>query len=412
MQFGLYLVFITLAYLRWQTLLPDTHFMRAVLVVLAISALFSWRKTSDTRIVAVMLGFLALIFALIPFARFTMAAYYTFTGMSKVITIALIGFIVVDSWKKLAALAAVLLASHAYLALTTLATYHSLSVGAELARIGAVGTAKGSWLGDANDFALALNIVLPLAVILFLNQRGLRKVALLGCAALLIAGIMSTYSRGGFITMVGAMAGVWFLRGRRVWVGVVVTVAVVGLLVLAPQSYLSRLGTIETLDKNDTGYGRLQLWKAGLLMLKDHPLTGVGPGSYHGAFGSSYMSMVERNSNKWHVAHSAYVTVAAEMGLPGIILYCYLIYLAFKENLATRRLLRERGSPSWQVALCEGFTCSLIAYVVGSTFLSVAYYDHVYFLAALSAAMAATVRAELAPARQLAEQPLAAQAAA
>lgn len=399
MQFGLLLAFISMYYGRWHSLLSGAHVMRGLLLLLLLLVLFSWGQKKLHPIINVLLVFLLLFLFLIPFARFTMGAYSTFIAMTKTVAISLIVFAVVDNWRKLASVVALLLVLHTYLAVTSLG---GNSGGSEVVRLGAAGLAGGSWLGDPNDFALAVNIVLPFAVCLLLNRRGVLRIPLLVCCALLLAAIVVTYSRGGFLTLVASMTCLWLLKGRKMGVAAVAALLVGAVIVLAPQAYVERMKTISTVDENDTSYGRLQLWKAGLYMLRDNPLTGVGPGSYYGSFGRDYIGLVDRHSGKWKVAHSAYITIAAEMGLPGILIYCYLLYLAIKENLATRRLLLERGSPAWQVAICEGLICGLVAYAVGSAFLSVCYYLHLYFLAALSASLAMMVRQ---PAPERAREP-------
>jgi O-antigen ligase len=167
--------------------------------------------------------------------------------------------------------------------------------------------------------------------------------------------------------------------------------------IFAPAGYLDRMETSTTIEEGDTSYGRIQLWKAGLYMLVENPLTGVGLGAYPSAYGRTYSSYVEHYTNKWHVAHSSYITMAAELGLGGIIIYLYIIYLIFKQNTELRRLLLAANQKdSLLYTTSNAITISLVAYVVGSTFLTACYYPHLYLLLSLTVALGEITRRELA----------------
>jgi len=59
--------------------------------------------------------------------------------------------------------------------------------------------AVGGFFGNPNDLATTLNMLLPLAVALTLLSEGVKRAFYAACAAILIGGVIVTFSRGGFL---------------------------------------------------------------------------------------------------------------------------------------------------------------------------------------------------------------------
>src|SRR5207244_4035027 len=75
----------------------------------------------------------------------------------------------------------------------------------------------GGLFNNPNDLALHLVTMFPIAIGLSLGTRGvLKKLLFLGCAILFIAGIVATFSRGGFVGLVCSLSVVgWELVCRN-----------------------------------------------------------------------------------------------------------------------------------------------------------------------------------------------------
>src|SRR5262245_25982118 len=75
----------------------------------------------------------------------------------------------------------------------------------------------GGMFENPNDLATALDLLLPLSIMLTLLSKGLARLFYLACAAVMAIGVLVTFSRGGFLGLI-AMGGLllWKLgRGRR-----------------------------------------------------------------------------------------------------------------------------------------------------------------------------------------------------
>jgi O-antigen ligase len=134
--------------------------------------------------------------------------------------------------------------------------------------------------------------------------------------------------------------------------------------------------------------GRLEIWERGLTYMLDHPLFGVGANNFSTAEGT-LSPFAERQQFgigvRWNAPHNSFVQVGAELGFPGLILFVALIGSAFSTlSRAGRRhgrsVTARRGGPP----LARALTASLFGFVVGASFLSLAYGEMLYTLVAFA----------------------------
>ncbi len=238
----------------------------------------------------------------------------------------------------------------------------------------------GGMFSNPNEMALHLVTMVPIAVGLLLSARGLLRKCVYGvCAALMVAGIAVTFSRGAFLGLIG-MTGVllWKLgRRNRIGITVLMVVGTVLFLALAPGGYSGRVLSIfnSKLDANDSSIMRQQvLWRSLYTALR-HPLLGIGMGNFH------IVSIREL------VSHNAYTQVAAELGVAALVCYTLFIITPLRRLRQIERATYpvRRGSRFYYMAI--GLQASLVAYMVSSFFASVAYTWYVYYLVAFAIAL-------------------------
>jgi putative inorganic carbon (HCO3(-)) transporter len=256
-----------------------------------------------------------------------------------------------------------------------------------LSRLGFQLTAEGRverlYFYDSNDFATYALTALPLGVYFALtSKRLLRYVAIAGIAVLLL-GFVWTGSRGGFLALLAVVA--YFLLRyttvRRSWRwSTVVAIAVLATATVGDK-YWTRISTVfrPTQDYNLTEeQGRMQIWRRGVGYMLAHPVLGVGAGNFPRAEGT-ISPLVERQprgrSLKWGPPHNSYVQVFAELGVPGFIIFAAFFISVFRALAAP---------PAGRARLAHTLTASLIGFAVGSFFLTLAYNDMLYTLAAIA----------------------------
>jgi len=239
----------------------------------------------------------------------------------------------------------------------------------------------GGMFENPNDLATALDLLLPFAVLLTLIRKGLSRLFYLGCAACIAVGVLVTFSRGGFLGLI-ALSGVllWKLgRGRRLKTTLGAALVCGILFAALPGGYGDRVATIFKSDEDQTGSAQLrrELMERAATVAINRPIVGVGMGNFH------IYSIREK------VAHNAYLEIAAELGVMGLIAYLIVILAPFR---SLRRIERQtRGVRSkgeremyW---LSVTIQASLIAYMVCSFFASIQYLWYLYYTAAYAVAL-------------------------
>ncbi len=248
--------------------------------------------------------------------------------------------------------------------------------------------ASGSFLGDGNDFALSVNVALPMCLYLFGESRSMFKKMLFGgMLIVLVVAVVVSQSRGGILAL--ACMGVYFwLRSNKKIVGMFGMVLMVGVvMVSAPPQLFDRMEKLTGEDIDGSAQGRLLAWGSAVRMALDHPFVGVGAGHFPVKYGVEYRPEgYGPNEIPWQTAHSSYFLILGELGLPGII---FLLGIVFHNVLENNRALRQykNGKAAEDLKryrLLHALTASWMAFAVGGAFLSASYYPHVYLLAALS----------------------------
>ncbi len=259
------------------------------------------------------------------------------------------------------------------------------------------GTGQGGWVSDENDLALALNAALGVGVFLFLETRSLvRRAWLLGVMGLLLAGVVATLSRGGFVGLatLGAYVFVVSPPRRRLLVVACLVLAILGLFIFAPAQYWSEVRSIETsTDQTDTGWQRLYLWGMAWRMFLDHPVWGVGTRNF-GIQAPFYEDVEYAETGGYHVwgrvCHSMYFTLIAEQGLIGVILFVLTLKWTFSTGRRLKRHAADHPEDPAAVTtqfLATGLTAGVVGVLVTGAFLTVLYYPVLWVLVAFLAAL-------------------------
>ncbi|HEX4600963.1 MAG TPA: O-antigen ligase family protein [Gemmatimonadales bacterium] len=267
---------------------------------------------------------------------------------------------------------------------------------------------------DANDFATLVATALPLGLYFVLGQRRLvlRLLALAGLG-LLVVGEIRSGSRGGFLALLAVAAFVLLrfttLPARSRFVGLLVIAAV--LATTASDRYWTQMQTIinPQQDYNATSdAGRLKTWERGFTYLEAHPVFGVGAGNFPVAEGT--ISPLARRQEygigvPWTTAHNSFLQVGAEIGIPGLLFFVGLIVSAFVGLRRVARRSLQAGAAAQNTArLAQSLMTALVGFAVGGFFLSLAYSDVLYALAALALALQKVTRPDD-PRRRLAVRP-------
>ncbi|HEY3570322.1 MAG TPA: putative O-glycosylation ligase, exosortase A system-associated [Thermoanaerobaculia bacterium] len=251
----------------------------------------------------------------------------------------------------------------------------------------------GGFMSDNNSFAMVLNMILPLlaAIILTEKQRYLKITAWV-VAALCVATILFTFSRGGLLTLAAVLPLLIWRSRHRVAVMLVVALALGGFYFWTSdrftKDYVERAQTISDYHEDRSAMGRLNAWQTSWGVFLDYPVFGVGPNNLEVVY-RDYSPEPER----FRVSHNAYLQILCECGLPALVLFLAAIASGF---WSLRRMQRAAERDSWVEVYARMLQISLLAYLIGSIFLSTAYSELLYQLIAMSVSLEIIARSEAA----------------
>jgi len=201
---------------------------------------------------------------------------------------------------------------------------------------------------NPNDLATLCLIALGVALALMFSKPPWTLVRLgAGLSAiLLLVVILLTQSRGAFIGLVAGMgpALIWlgFKRPGRLVLSAGVLTLVIGLAVpatvwerLSGLGMLTSISTIALADPEGSAEQRFEVQKVAWQIFLDNPVFGVGLGAYP-LENARYSPGLGRRDT-----HNTYLNLAAEVGLPGLALWCALVWSVLRHAYRRRRLAAQ-----------------------------------------------------------------------
>lgn len=179
----------------------------------------------------------------------------------------------------------------------------------------------------ANELGGTLALLLPFALALVLlpgkATPGVRRVppwVLVACAGLMLAALVLLGSRSGLLgALAGAAVVVWWARprwraGYALGAGIVLALGLVLALLRA-----------EDPANVDTVAFRLELWARTVTMIRAAPFTGVGLNAFPLVQPDLYPILRHEASGFVAHAHSLYLQIAVDLGVPGLIAFLALL---------------------------------------------------------------------------------------
>ena len=206
------------------------------------------------------------------------------------------------------------------------------------------------------EMALPFAVMYPVALLGRARRRGKASLApslaacgVFGLAALIVAGIIHSFSRMGFIAMLfsilvmAALAFVsspvsWFRRSRkRRWgaAGLLAVALLAGVAFLPSERLILRFAELTSSDP--TAGGRAKLWAATIPLIKAYPVFGCGLGGYETVFlkFKTFDPLVRDD-----FAHNDYLQLLAELGLVGFAMLavaaCSLVRSTLHQAVASQ----------------------------------------------------------------------------
>jgi O-antigen ligase len=225
----------------------------------------------------------------------------------------------------------------AYIAITGFYMLHSLKeyiAGRHVYRMGITRMiGVDQFLNDPNSFGASLVISLPFLFLLFrTDDKAVFRVIYIAYGALATACMVLTGSRSAFVTLLLFMLLDQIRRKGKKRYLMLIAVILLGLLgwQFVPEEKRLRLETIWNpevgpANAEQSAEGRIEGFKAGMRMLADRPLTGVGAG------GKNFVQYrVANDDGAPNPAHNLAGELFGTMGILGGIVFCCQLVVVWR----------------------------------------------------------------------------------
>ncbi len=226
---------------------------------------------------------------------------------------------------------------------------------------------------DPNNMAIMIIFILPFVLHRLFTVRTMGGMLLyLALLILNLAGLVTTYSRGGLLALVLLlilMAWEYRKKFRLYHLGFIQFIAMAIFLLAwatVPESYWHRQSSL--IRENDFSLQRRASYlTVGWEAFKKHPLLGNGPGTFRDIYADSVMGAVfeRKDSTRRRYAHNTYLEVLVGSGLLGLTLFLVLLAVTLA-SFSRARAIFLAGNDT-ETAELTG--CYRIAFVVLAIYL-------------------------------------------
>ena len=209
---------------------------------------------------------------------------------------------------------------------------------------------------DHTSYGAALAMVIPpvLALLTWRRFSAFLRLALLGVLAILITGMIFSYTRAAWVSLVAVGALFVIMKlGVRLRTLISAMVLVAGFLWVAQDALLIQLQkneqdssdnltehveSISNVSSDASNLERLNRWNCAIAMFQERPLIGWGPGTFQFVYApfqrSEDRTIISTNNADGGNAHSEYLGPLAEQGVMGMVfalgLLGFCLHLGFR----------------------------------------------------------------------------------
>lgn len=238
---------------------------------------------------------------------------------------------------------------------------------------------EGSFISDNNTMALAMVTTVPLLVYL-VSQAPTKwiKYALISVAILTTVSALGSYSRGALLASMAMGAFLWLKSRNKVKIGIVIVLMAPLIYLSMPADWTARMHSIDDYKEDSSAMGRINAWHFAFNIANNFPM---GGGFF--TFTPRLFKEYAPNPEAFHVAHSIFFQVLGEHGYVGLALFLIMLLLGWRTGSQIIKFARGKPELTWARTLAQMCQVSMIGYLTAGTFLTMAYYDLIYYVLAI-----------------------------
>ncbi|MHB1357186.1 MAG: O-antigen ligase family protein [Anaerolineae bacterium] len=223
-----------------------------------------------------------------------------------------------------------------------------------------------AFFGSPNNLALYLERVLPIALAVGFSRAKLHRWLYLMAGVVIVTTIILTYSRGAIFLGLPAivLTLVWMRGGRWRWLALIGIIAGIALVIplLGTERFASLLD-----PTRGTSFIRLGLWRASLLMVRDHTLLGVGLDNFLYYYGDYILPGAEVERFLSH-PHNLVLDFWLRLGVGGLVALLMLLWAAVRSASRAMRRIHVSRLRMMVMASVAGIAAMVCHGLVDSSF--------------------------------------------
>ena len=226
---------------------------------------------------------------------------------------------------------------------------HRVDMGESLRRLTASFT-------DPNNFGGFLVIAIPvfLALILAKVPKRIKLFILMPAVAGLMFCLYRTSSRGAWLGLAVSVLALCVLKKSKAVIAGLVVLALV-FFIFAPGVTKDRLKSAFVVEHGNPTWERVKIWQGASNMVAAHPVLGIGVNNFVSMF--PRYKPADYPDNRY--AHNSFLQMAAEVGIPGVLIFILFLFFIFKNSLGALN-----RSSSWIKDAGIGLWCGLLGFNV------------------------------------------------
>ncbi len=373
------LIYVCFAIIRpedlWYWSVPRGNYSRIVAVALLIGWLLkgtgNWNFGRAKPIVLALVLYLVWACLSATQARDAAQAWGWVEMQAKTVLPFVVGMTLIDSVTKLKQLAWVIALSHGYVAFDLNESYYS-----GFNRLQEVGFGGM----DNNSFSIALCAASGLSFFLGLNAaRWWQKLIAFASAGLCMHAVFFAFSRGGMLGLI-ITAVVAFLiipKSSKHYLVFAATV-LLGVRLAGPEVIGRFATTFVAGEARDTSaQSRMDMWKICIEQTAAHPMLGLGP--HHFPVHAQEFGLTPGKE-----AHSLWLQIAAELGVPGVLLLAGFYACCVRRLWPYARRSDGQADP-WFTDTARMVIAALTGFAVSASFVSLPGLETPYYIVLLGA---------------------------
>ena len=242
----------------------------------------------------------------------------------------------------------------------------------------------GGLLQGNNELAVGLVMLIPFLYWMrqTLQNKWVKRALMLGIV-LCILSILGSQSRGALLAILAMALFLGLKSGKPVQMSLLLGLGLLVAIAFMPDSWTQRMDTIGTYKQDESAMSRIWTWTTLWNAAVDRPLVGAG----FRADSRVVFGLYAPTGGEWQVfqgtvfvAHSIYFQMLGEHGFVGLLLFLALwAAVWFSAKRISREAEQVPSLANWLPLLMRMTQVSLIGFLAGGAFLSLAYLDLVYY---------------------------------